>query len=152
MLFDLINISDAYTFKAEHLECAAVVTALLGSGQYSAKQMDGDAEVPFFMFGGHDEWFQQHFGHDMYTALRLWTSERKTELIEALNSVLIGDRREYERTLPLLADDKREEWIAGWHDRHRSSLNDIGGRAKRIAMAIAEGHRPESAPQQVFVG
>ncbi len=151
MLFDLVNMSDQYTFHADSLECAALVTILLGSGQYSAKQLDGDAKVPFFMFGGTDEWFSEKFGRTLEQSVDLHKGARLADLVGSLESVLIGDRQEYERTLPLIAAEKREEWIAGWHDRHRSSMNDIGGRARRLAEAVAARKTPEAAPAQVFV-
>jgi len=149
MLFDLINMSDKYTFVADDLEIAALTTCLLGSGQYGADQLDGDAKVPIFLLGGSDEWFTAKFGRNLEQSLN--ALKASPALIDCLESVLIGDRREYDETLPMIAEDKRDEWIAAWHDRHRSSLNDIGGRAKRIAKALAEKERPEPAPQQVFV-
>lgn len=150
MLFDLINMSDSYTFKADDLEVAALATVLLGSGQYGAQQLDGDAKVPIFMLGGADEWFVEHFGKSIEECVTRHKQE-PSALVECLNSLLIGDRAEYERTLPMIADDKRAEWVAGWHDKHRSSMNDIGSRAKRIAVALTEQQIPEPAPQQVFV-
>ncbi len=152
MLFDLINPSDSYTFQADTLECAAIATLLLGTGQYGARQLDGKEEVPIFLLGGAEQWFTDKFGRSIEDSLKLHKGERAEELIACLNSVLIGDRKEYECTLPMIADDKRDEWVAGWHDRNRSSMNDIGSRAKRIATAIAGNTFPPRAPQQVFVG
>jgi hypothetical protein len=152
MIFDLINMSDQYTFAADDLECAALTTILLGSGQYSAKQICGDATVPFFMFGGHDEWFMDNFGRGLEASVALFRGARACELIACLESVVIGDREEYERTLAMIPTDKKVEWIAAWNDKRRSSLNDIGARAKRIASALTEQTIPERAPQQVFAG
>jgi hypothetical protein len=148
MLFDLINPSDHYTFKAESLECAALATTILGSGQYGAEQLDGDAAVPIFMT---EQWFRENFGRSTQDSLDLYRGERLQELIACFDSVLIGNRDEYERTLPLIAADKRDEWTAYWHDQRRSSMNDIGRRAKRIAKALAENRPPEPAPRQIFM-
>jgi hypothetical protein len=150
MLFDLINMSDGYTFLASDLECAAIVTVLLGSGQYGAREIGGEANVPIFLFGGADDWFRTNFNRTIEESVALHKGDRLPALIEALESVLIGDRAEYELTLPLIQVEKRDEWTAARHDRLRSSMNDIGARAKRTAAALKKGTRPEPAPQQVF--
>lgn len=138
MLFNLNNPSDRYTFTATDLECAAVAVAIVGNGQYSANQLDGEAKVPFFMFGGVNEWFTERFGHNFEVAYDLFVGPRAAELEACLRSFLIGDRAEYERTLPLIQPEKRVEWIAGWHEKHRTSMNNIGANARRAADKLAE--------------
>lgn len=48
MIFELINLSDKCTFEAPNLKIAALVTCVLGNGQYSAKGIQHDIDVPFF--------------------------------------------------------------------------------------------------------
>src|ERR1700733_3831818 len=142
MLYELVNMGDHYTFKADNLATAALVTILLGDGQYCAKPIDdeGAEGVPFFMLGGADEWFAKHFdGGIDALAKDFITGDRRAELVTALRSVLIGNRAEYEETLPMVAEDQREAWIAKWKDRHRSSMNNIGGRAEQWAEKIERG-------------
>jgi len=110
MRFDLINPSDPYTFEAADLEIAAVVTILLGSGTYIAKGI-GDAqgqEVPPFLLGGHDKWFRDKFGSDVSETLSRAVDTRTSDLVRSLRSVTLGSER-------------------------RTSMNDIGGRALRLA-------------------
>ncbi|MBE2818207.1 hypothetical protein ILT27_17710, partial [Acinetobacter baumannii] len=47
MIFELINPSDKCTFEAPNLKIAALVTCVLGNGQYSAKGIENDLDVPF---------------------------------------------------------------------------------------------------------
>jgi hypothetical protein len=157
MLYELVNMSDRYTFRADSLPCAAVVTVLLGNGQYMAKPLDDASaqEVPFFIFGGSDEWFTEHCGGLDTTVKRFVNGESRAELVAALRSVLIGDRAEYEETLPMIAESERTAWTAKWHERHRSSTNDIGKRARQLADRIERGPDAPAAdpvPTQVFVG
>ena len=49
MIFELINPSDKCTFEAPNLKIAAIITCVLGNGQYSAKGMQHDLDVPFFL-------------------------------------------------------------------------------------------------------
>lgn len=115
MKFEIVNPSDPYTMEADDLQIAAVVACLLGDGKYPLTGLD-DAkgqDVPFFAFGGADEWFTKQFGMD-YEATATHALENRSEaLARAFESVTLG----------------RAE---------RSSMNDIGGRAKSIAKAIRE--------------
>ncbi|BBQ49868.1 hypothetical protein [Acinetobacter pittii] len=47
MIFELINPSDKCTFEAPNLKIAALVTCVLGNGQYCAKGIENDLDVPF---------------------------------------------------------------------------------------------------------
>ena len=53
MLYELINPSDPVTFEAPDLKVAALVTIILGQGQYGAQPVDDSAEgVPIMLFFG----------------------------------------------------------------------------------------------------
>lgn len=142
MLFEIINPSDAYTIEAPDMEIAACACIVLGRGHYAFEEIGGDAEVPMFLFGGHDAWFKQQFGGTLDETLDRVMKERREDLAACLDSVLIGsgaDRDTYHRGLALIDDPaKRAEWRAQWHDERRSSLNDIGGNAYRIAEQLRE--------------
>ena len=135
MLYELINPSDETHFEAPNLMIAALVTVMLGQGQYQAKPEDETAEeVPFFMFGGFDEWWAEHFPDEQAEGAG---DRHATELAAALRSVCYGDLRErclYDRALNAIDDPgKRAAFIADWNDKHRSSLNNIMGRAHAMA-------------------
>lgn len=100
---------------APDLEVAAVAICLLGDGRYPLDGIGEDAgqDVPAFLFGGHDEWFTSKFGRDFATTAEQVIAGRNPELADSLDSVHL-DRQE------------------------RSSLNDIGSRARRLAKAIRD--------------
>jgi hypothetical protein len=64
-LWELINPSDAVTFRTDDHRLAAIVTMLLGDGFYLAREMGGAREVPAFLYGGHDAWCERTFGTDL---------------------------------------------------------------------------------------
>jgi hypothetical protein len=158
MLYTITNPSDPYTIEANSLEVAAVACIFLGRGQYEFKPVEDTGEtVPFFMFGGTDEWFEKHFGKTVDVVTDEVMANRLQELADCLDSCLIGkvgDREPYFKGLEAFVDPKeRQEYWFAYHDKKRSSFNDIGGRAKKMAANFREKIKTiELAPQQVFAG
>ncbi len=117
MKFNLINPSDAYHFEADDLEIAAVVACILGGGKYAADSIGAGASkentVPPFLFGGHDEWFREKFGRTFEATVEHCMNTRNEVLAKSLDSVTL--------TRP-----------------PRSSMNDIGGRAKAYAASLRQ--------------
>lgn len=113
MKFDLINPSDAYHFDADDLETAAVMVCVLGNGKYGAKQLGGDAGVPVFLFGGHDEWFTKNFSRTFEESADHVMANKRQALADCFASVRLSGGR-------------------------RSSINDIGGAAHNIARKLRE--------------
>lgn len=149
MLFEIINPSDKYTVQAPDLEIAAVACTLLGEGKYAFQGLDNDAEVPLFLFGGHDEWFSDKFGASFSEVTGRVMAARRAELADCFDSVLIGDeahRKAFEKGLELIDDPvKREQWREHWLDERRTSMNNIGGRAWGIARRLRESVADEAA-------
>lgn len=164
VIYDIVNPSDGYTIEALDLEIAAVACMLLGQGQYAFKPLDdsGDEteeqDVPLFLFGGVDEWCQEQFGKDVSALMDHVMESRVEELATCFDSCLIGglaERREYESAMRLIESaENRERFRAERHDRRRSSLNDIGGRAYQMAKNLRgkKAEPIEPAPQQVLAG
>lgn len=156
MLFEIIQPSDPYTISCPDLEIAFTACVLLGAGQYVFHALeDGGVDVPFFLFDGEaDRFCQTHFGTEAPLVLRHVRTDRRADLIAALDSVVIGDRDAFNTTMPPRADVAAfQKARDAWQEQHRSSLNDIGGRAYRIAEKLrqnGEAHA-EPPPQQVFL-
>ena len=163
MLYEIINPSDPYIIEADSLEIAFMACIILGSGQYAFEPLaDGGTKIPLFFSGmvpSIDEWCKEHLGgRTTKEVIEHVRSKKRIELADCLDSCLIGkaqDRETYYLGLNLIDDSaKRERWWSEWHDKRRSSLNDIGGRAHKIA----ENFRKDAsdpiipAPQQVFGG
>ncbi|MCG5955821.1 hypothetical protein MER45_07010 [Acinetobacter baumannii] len=137
MIFELINLSDKCTFEASNLKIAAIVTCVLGNGQYSAKGIQHDLDVPFFLFGGHEEWFVSKFGTNFEETLIQVRDAEKQDLVDSFNSVLLGsylDRTAFFKAYNLIKDPaEQNKWRRQWLDEHRSSFNNICERAWNYA-------------------
>lgn len=151
MLYEIINPSDKYTLEAESHEIACIACVFLGRGQYSLEPQDGsDLGCPFFMFGNDpDQWWKETFGRTLSEAL---DGCDKAELAKCLESVLLGsyeDREVYDAAIAAIDDaEKAEAFRRKWHDK-RSSMNDIGGNARRLAVhfsKIATAEKAAEAP------
>jgi hypothetical protein len=160
VLYEIINMSDPYTIEAKSLDVALVACLFLGRGQYSFKPLNSDdaAGVPMFLFGGTEKWCQQFLGEGLESVVDRVTTDaaKRAELAECFDSCLIGrgeDRETYRAGLDLIDDpDKRELWRRKWHEDRLSSMNDIGGRAYKMAAKLRDGQANPivAAPQQVF--
>ena len=90
MRFEIINPSDKAFIEGEFLPCC-LATVLFGRGQYALKQIDGDLEMPLFLFGKDpDGWFTKTFGKNLKEA---FDSVPKKEVGEALLSVKLFEER-----------------------------------------------------------
>lgn len=137
-----MNPSDSYTFYAETPEIARFVALLLGSGMYSAIDATTDEDIGGMVFGlsedRTDEKIKSQLGGLDLTA---FLDANIAMAHAALMSVLIGsvkDRQMVEQTIPLLTDEKREEWLSKYKDRQRSSMNNIQQRAEEWAVILKE--------------
>ncbi|EXR42038.1 MULTISPECIES: hypothetical protein [Acinetobacter calcoaceticus/baumannii complex] len=141
MIFELINLSDKCTFEASNLKIAAIVTCVLGNGQYSAKGIQHDLDVPFFLFGGHEEWFVSKFGTNFEETLIQVRDAEKQDLVDSFNSVLLGsylDRTAFFKAYNLIKDPaEQNKWRRQWLDERRSSFNNICERAWNYAEQVS---------------
>lgn len=147
-LWELVNPSDPYTLRCDDFEVAAVVSVLLGEGKTPLHEVGGDArKVPFFLFGGHDEWFLGQFGAKAGDVIARCMTSSRSAIADALDSVVIGtprDRELYEEALSAMSEADRAAYRKTWHDRKRSSLSDYGS----FAWGLAERLRQETAPAE----
>lgn len=135
MLWDIVNPSDPYTMKGDDHLAVAVAVMFLGEGQYAANEIDGERQVPLFLFGGHEAWLQKTFDTTLEKALE----NNRLAIADALESVMIGSpsaRRTYETALKHLPEEAHAGYRAEVLDQQRSSLNNIGKRAWGLARAI----------------
>lgn len=51
--------------------------------------MQHDLDVPFFLFGGHEEWFVSRFGTNFEETL-IQVRNAEKDLVDSFNSVLLG--------------------------------------------------------------
>lgn len=123
--WDLINPSDSVTFETDDFALAALVTVLLGSGQYGARELEGDRVVPIMLLGS-GTFFEDNFSKNGQELIEEVLNDRPEELARAFDSVSYA--------------------------HERSSLNNIKKRAEQFAASLRGGTVAVSrAPQQVFV-
>ena len=89
MKFEIINPSDKAFIEGE-VDVCCMATILFARGQYGLAQVDGELEMPLFLFGGCDEWFKKQFGKETQA---LYDEMSVEEISAALHSVhLAGER------------------------------------------------------------
>lgn len=133
MLWELINPSDPYTFEAPNLSIAAVCAELLSRG-FGARCIDPghDDECSPVLFGW-DEWLKDR-GIDGD-----WVVEHRHEIADALDSFLIGrasERKEAKEAMAMMTPEKAAEYKAARQERNRTSMNQIGEAAYKIAARL----------------
>ena len=120
-LWELVNPSDPYTFRAPDVRVAGMAAFML-SQAYGAKRLDGSERSPVII--GWDQWAAEN-GID-----EQWIDSHAHELAEAFDSFLIGpveDRAEVEASISAIQSpaDARK-WKPDRQDKLRSSLSAIG--------------------------
>lgn len=141
--YEIINPSDPYTIKGDPIVVCAMVL-LIGRGQYGLRPIDGteDPGLPFFMLGGDPgAWFKERFGVE---SLGEWLDDdgNLEAAAACLESVLIGgqnDRQVIEAALAEMPNEgARKRFLVTYHDKSRSSMNDIGGLCRWQAVKFRE--------------
>ena len=150
--YEVINPSDKVTFVCEDPIIAAVVIILLGKGQYGGDCHEDDNKcVPLFMFGGFEDWWKEHVGD---TKIADYIAQNTPTISEALESCMcmgIEQRKAIAKAKEHMTEEQYRKYIAEVNNDHRSSMNDICGRAFEIAKRLKEKNPdlPHS-PRQVF--
>lgn len=131
-VYEIINFSDKYTISHPNRAACCMAVALMGGGEYALEEIGpppGERfEMPLFPGSGSEEWFTQQFGLGLVDCL----IANIDDVIEALDSVIIGDRELYEIAVEDMTPEQEEKFRKKWHDRHRSSMNDIGAYASIV--------------------
>jgi len=138
--YELVNPSDAYTFQAPTLLIAACATVLIGRGKYAAHPEDGkgekNEEVPMFFFGGVEEWFKEKG----VESLGDYINAHREEVATCLDTFLIGDMKErkaFDRLIGCISNpEEKEKARLAFHDEKRSSMNNIGEYAWKLAKEL----------------
>lgn len=141
LLFKIVNPSDPYTITASSLDVATVTTVLLGQGKYPLQSLDGGQDVPLFSFGGADKWCEEVFKENLMELSNRVMDTKMAEVADCLDSVLYGDaqdRIEFLESTEGMTREDFEEARGIRQEKNRSSMNDIGERAYRMAAKLRE--------------
>ena len=141
LLFKIINPSDPYTIEASSLDVAVMASVLLGQGNYQFTSLGGGQDIPFFAFGGGDDWCKKHFKETLMELSNRVMDTKLSEVADSLDSVLYGDEQDRVQFLAETKDMSRNDFLAERimrQDKKRSSMNDIGERAYRMAAKLRQ--------------
>ena len=135
MIYEIINPSDPYTLEADEPSVACAACLLL-SPAFGLRSQDDSVNMPPARFAGYQEWFEEHF----HANVDKFIKSHLLEIVAVLDSVLIGeaqDRIDFYEALKLTDDPaKKQQWREQYLARRRSSMNNIGGEAMRMADGI----------------
>ena len=135
MLYEISNPSDPYTLDSDDYEAACFAVLMLGNGLYGMDpEKPGEPGMGIFIFGGSENWWKETFGYPLEETPARIGWER---IAAAWESVFIGSvsqRRDHLEAAKYITDPANlEAFHAQYIDRHRSSMNNIGGRARAMA-------------------
>lgn len=138
-IWNISNPSDPVTLKSDDHLLVALATCILGRGKYAAEEIGGERKVPFFLFGGSDDWFKDTFNQSFEEA---FTAADQEKLADVLDTAALGSpsqREGYDKILDRLdTPEERNQWRAEYHDKERTSLNNICSYAWAYAEAIRQ--------------
>jgi hypothetical protein len=141
--WELSNPSDHITLVADDFEVAAVAAVALGMGNYGLVPIAPEVRaMPIFLFGSAEVWFQETFNATLDQVMARVTAGEAPALVACLDSVVVGDRRVRDAALAAIPEGRgRDAFLATWDDQHRTSMNDIVGKARKLARGL-KGARP----------
>ncbi|HUV66264.1 MAG TPA: hypothetical protein VMW24_20400 [Sedimentisphaerales bacterium] len=138
MLYELINVSDPYTFHADDPKIAQAVALLVGStGMGLVDDQGNDYPTMLLVEKDIDAKLEEIFGLPMND----FVQGHYAELAVALDSVMsVGfrERNNYDAAIARMATEERESYRDEVHDRNRTSMSDYGWYAWRLARKCRE--------------
>jgi hypothetical protein len=156
-VYVITNPSDTYTIKGTRQSCA-VATLLIGDGWWGLKDSEtGEDALPVLApFGENavEEYLRKELGICGEEELINWILNNIEQVIDALDSVVIGKRSIYEKLCDNMPEPEREAFRLQWHDELRTSINDIGAAAWDLAKRLREKHseRMDEETHEVATG
>lgn len=133
--YELINPSDAITFQGDDLVAAGVAIILLGRGAFGLTDEKGEQAVPLMLFGGIDDWLAKNNIKDMAQ----YIADNTDAIADFLETVCYGsldERLAFDEACKRMTPEKAAEHREWWNDRKRSSMNNIGAGALRLAKQL----------------
>lgn len=147
MICVIDNPSDPYTLETDDFLTAAIAVFVLGNGKLG---LSSDSEMTPVLFG----WPEWLAAHDLpLSQVETYILTHRLAIADILDTVLIGgasDRAICKKTQELMSAQDYAVWLAHWSDVKRSSVNDIGARAKRLAACLRRqqaGPVPSPSPK-----
>lgn len=140
--YELINPSDAITFKAENDQIAYATCLMVGQGLYGAERIeDGHkVNVPAFLVQTKNapEHMKNYLGMDPEEFMKI----HKNEIVASCASFMYGTleiREAIDSSMNALTDPQaKKEFLIAHEEAHRTSLNKIVAKAWIIGRKFGE--------------
>ena len=124
MIYELINPSDQISFEADEHRIAICCVMMVGDGAYGAEAIgDKEKDIPLMLYADVDRYLRTWFGEDAPVD---YMQANKATTAKCLRSFLYG--KPEDRAKNMLVGNLEES-----QDKLRSSINDIRGKALKIA-------------------
>lgn len=134
-LYEFINMSDTITFYAENDDYARVVTLILGEGKAECKKQNG-ISLPYCMTA-----FGNKAPQEIYDHVSNMLKNKDKKLISALKTVAVCNFSEREIFDEYTNNSTNQEKYDKWDDAHRTSLNNFGKYARKIAKSLEKENK-----------
>ena len=140
-LFEVVNPSDPITFEADDPDIARFAALVLGNGRLGVTDEDGETVLPLYIFGMSEEEAERVVAP---LAEKCKTPEGKAALVAALDTFAVCSMSSRKALRAALGNDR--EALKRWNEEKRSSMNNICGRAAKLADSMrADLQQPEVA-------
>lgn len=140
-IYEIINFSDLYTFRAPNDLIAEATTILLGNGAYGLHRCSDDATVGTLLIFASQEQAEAYLLKQFGMTLDGYLKANALDIAAALESVLCmsaNERQAYELAISMIEPSQRDTYRDKVHDINRTSLNDIGSRAWALAKRLRD--------------
>ena len=142
-VYDLVNPSDPYTMRAKNHQTAVVALLFLSYWRIGGKPIDNPESegrrTTLYPLGLTEEAMEKELAEQgIPEGLDVWLGSRENvqDLAQALDSVLygdMGDRNLFEAASEAISDPARVAELKAKHQDRRTSMNNIGARAAKLA-------------------
>jgi hypothetical protein len=133
--YEIINPSDKATFYAENDKIAITVAIIVGGGFYGVQDVnEPDREIGGlygFMKDG-----KTYLDEDLGTEFNDFMFSHKAMIIRALRTIMLmgaGERRTYDEAIKRMSACDALDYAMTIKEVHRSSMNDLAGKAWKYA-------------------
>lgn len=140
MIYEIINPSDPYTCIAEEPKVAMAAVIMLGDGRLGLEDESGKSHGTIFLFMNKKQTeakLKELFGGK---SLSEFFKENNLAIADCLDSVMsfgIESRRAFDEAMKRIPDEKsRKEYKESLHDKNRTSMNDFGSYAWKLAKSF----------------
>ncbi|MEM1202665.1 MAG: hypothetical protein AAGN66_05505 [Acidobacteriota bacterium] len=141
ILCEVVNPSDPYSLRCDDFLVGCVAVLFLGEGAYGCHEVGGEERQSPVLMGW--EAFLEANGIEIGP----FADQRASEIADALDSLLIGSpalRLDVESMAAEIPDSGLDSWLDGYLDRHRSSMNNIGGYARHLSERFRSTEGPKT--------